>query len=353
MYMFLQAENMRQLQLRNGHVSAFGRGHREFVLQNAHPRIAAIHAAEAPANPDENPTGLKYRGIILHGVASAMLKDYRPDEELNWKCLGNPEVVIHWSKVNNNECDCPDGSDEPGTSACVNFHFFCETEKRFISSSKVNDGICDCCDGADEWKGVELTKTDHPFPDTAKLAPCKNFCHEIKLEQEMKMDTMNQGLELRTSYLSYFDKNPNVINTNDVYDVSIFGEGHVYLKLSQRCFHYRSPSYLYELCPFRVSKQTDGDKKSHSLGKAYPGATDLITVKLNPSQLKLEWDDSTTLSMAGGDMCPGDNPRTTKIKFQCGTVDQILYVDEVQTCTYQFDFSTPAACNDSGVKLLN
>jgi len=92
--MFLQAENMRQLQLRNGHVSAFGRGHREFVLQNAHPRIAAIHAAEAPANPDENPTGLKYKGIILHGVASAMLKDYRPDEELNWKCLGNPEVVI-------------------------------------------------------------------------------------------------------------------------------------------------------------------------------------------------------------------------------------------------------------------
>ena len=173
--------------------------------------------------------------------------------------------------MNNNECDCPDGSDEPGTSACSNGHFFCETEKRFISASKVNDGICDCCDGADEWKGIELDKSkNHPFPENSRLAPCKNFCHEVKLEQEMKADSMKQGLELKNSvYLNYFKNNPNIINSDKVYDVSIFGKDHVYLKLSQSCFHYRSPSYLYELCPFRVSKQTDGDKKSFSLGKAY------------------------------------------------------------------------------------
>lgn len=348
-YLFLQAENMRQLQLRNGHISAFGKGHREFVLQNANPRVAAYHQqAEAPANPDENPTGLKYKGIILHGVPEALLKSYRPDPEtLKWSCLNNPDVILDWKQVNDDVCDCPDSSDEPGTNACNNGHFFCEKEKRYISSSKVNDGICDCCDGADEWKGIELDSNTHTFPPDARRVPCMNFCHEFELEKEAKEDIERQGKEIKNNYyLPYFTKNPNAINTDTQYNTKIFGPDHVYLKVSQTCFHYRSPTYLYELCPYRISKQKDGDGKEYKLGVGYSDANDNMKQTLDPSKFSdsLNWEGDNLLAMGNGDMCPGDNPRKTKIKFVCGTVDQILYVNEVDTCVYQFDFSSPAAC---------
>ncbi|OMO57820.1 hypothetical protein COLO4_35073 [Corchorus olitorius] len=60
------------------------------------------------------------------------------------------------SQLNDDFCDCPDGTDEPGTSACPTAKFYCKNAghvPQFIFSSRVNDGICDCCDGSDEYDG--------------------------------------------------------------------------------------------------------------------------------------------------------------------------------------------------------
>ncbi|XP_030499925.2 glucosidase 2 subunit beta [Cannabis sativa] len=59
-------------------------------------------------------------------------------------------------RLNDNYCDCVDGTDEPGTSACPKSKFYCRnlgSTPQFIFSSRVNDRICDCCDGSDENDG--------------------------------------------------------------------------------------------------------------------------------------------------------------------------------------------------------
>ena len=54
---------------------------------------------------------------------------------------------ISFKLVNDDYCDCNDGSDEPGTSACSNSIFYCDfqdesLDTNFIPSHRVNDGIC-------------------------------------------------------------------------------------------------------------------------------------------------------------------------------------------------------------------
>ncbi|KAL2937921.1 Glucosidase 2 subunit beta [Bienertia sinuspersici] len=60
-------------------------------------------------------------------------------------------------RFNDDFCDCVDGTDEPGTSACPRGKFYCRnlgSRPHFLFSSRVNDHICDCCDGSDEFDGV-------------------------------------------------------------------------------------------------------------------------------------------------------------------------------------------------------
>lgn len=108
-------------------------------------------------------------------------------------CLDTSKT-IEASRVNDDFCDCADGSDEPGTSACPQGKFFCVNKgarSRFIPSSLVNDGVCDCCDGSDEWAG---------------RAACPNTCdadgRAWREQQAEAIRKAEEGARLRLQYAS-------------------------------------------------------------------------------------------------------------------------------------------------------
>ncbi|KAH9921517.1 endoplasmic reticulum protein [Epithele typhae] len=135
-----------------------------------------------------------------HGVSPELAARYVPIKQGSsqaWQCLDGSKS-IDWSVVNDDFCDCPDGSDEPGTSACPNSSFYCVNEGHigsYISSTRVNDGLCEaeCCDGSDEPSGV-----------------CTNACKEVGEAYRERVKAENKlrktGSKIRSSYISFAQK---------------------------------------------------------------------------------------------------------------------------------------------------
>ena len=141
---------------------------------------------------------LIFVSFVVHSSATAIrglplekLSFYLPEKDFT--CLDGSST-IPFSYVNDDYCDCNDGSDEPGTAACAGNRFYCENKGHqsfYLLSSRVNDGVCDCCDGSDEWN------TD---------ATCSNTCIELgkKVAEEFqKLQELEvQGYRKKVEYIT-------------------------------------------------------------------------------------------------------------------------------------------------------
>ncbi|RKP24622.1 glucosidase II beta subunit-like-domain-containing protein [Syncephalis pseudoplumigaleata] len=114
-------------------------------------------------------------------------------------CLDGAQS-IPFERVNDDYCDCLDGSDEPGTAACPNGTFHCVNRwfrPANIPSSRVNDGLCDpsCCDGSDEYDGK---------------VQCPNRCKELGAadREKRKQDQLvrREGGQKRLEYMAIGQK---------------------------------------------------------------------------------------------------------------------------------------------------
>jgi len=269
---------------------------------------------------------IKVNGIFLFGVRKDERARYLADENGNFTCLDGVQQIL-FDKINDNTCDCDDGSDEPGTSAC-DFHFFCEPEHRYLKSNLVNDGVCDCCDGSDEWRGHVLSE-ENRLPKNGPnvhFSPCFDRCYDYELAKSAADEARHQG---ETEKLKYIASAAALSETDKV----PFGAEGEYYALSTKCYKYHSPSYVYELCPYQSATQDSGQNPDPvKLGKM--GTLDLSD-KLKPKLI---------MPGGSGSGCPSNQQRRAEVWFTCGEVDEITYVQEPSTCVYRFDFTTPAAC---------
>ncbi|XP_012732366.1 glucosidase 2 subunit beta isoform X2 [Fundulus heteroclitus] len=122
----------------------------------------------------------------IRGISSSYKRFYR--ERKSFLCIDGSKM-IPFEQVNDDYCDCADGSDEPGTSACPRGRFYCTNlgfRPHYIPSSRVNDGICDCCDASDEYNShVRCQNT------------CWNLGQKERAYVEGQMKTLDEGLRLK------------------------------------------------------------------------------------------------------------------------------------------------------------
>ena len=96
---------------------------RDMMLVGEEKRNPSKEPADASRQLGKDPMK-ELRVVDLHGVDPERRADYSAGV-IDFKC-DKGSMTIPLSRVNDDFCDCADGSDEPGTSACDNGHFYCK-----------------------------------------------------------------------------------------------------------------------------------------------------------------------------------------------------------------------------------
>lgn len=163
---------------------------------------------------DTSPQGFITRVTSL--LTNWTVAKYYKDSE-TFTCISAPSVHLPIAHLNDDFCDCPDGSDEPGTSACAHLSplspasfgstpsdnidttvalpgFYCKNkghQPSYIPFTAINDGVCDyefCCDGSDEWAKVGGVKCEDR---------CKEIGKEWKKQDEQRQKSLSNAAKRR------------------------------------------------------------------------------------------------------------------------------------------------------------
>uniref|UniRef100_A0A8C5GPE7 Glucosidase 2 subunit beta n=1 Tax=Gouania willdenowi TaxID=441366 RepID=A0A8C5GPE7_GOUWI len=312
-------------------------------------------------------------------------------ERKSFLCIDGSKIIPS-EQVNDDYCDCEDGSDEPGTSACPRGRFYCTNlgyRPHYIPSSRVNDGICDCCDASDEYNSH---------------AHCPNTCWNLGQRErayvEGQMRTLDEGLRLKQQLIEegvllWREKQAQLGELQQVsedlqlkleehrrkkheaerlkeqalkaLEARDGGEGHFFFNLlyqlkgilNQNIFKIflkmRALGLLLTLCfgflsdlQKKLAIDYGANREFLFLNILTPFPPDLFHSK----HIFLVWGtwSGTPKNQYGqmvyenGEPCWQGGSRSATVTLTCGTETALRSVKEPSKCQYIMDFQTPVAC---------
>ncbi|KAL1187973.1 Glucosidase 2 subunit beta [Cardamine amara subsp. amara] len=148
-------------------------------------------------------------GLVVSVASSSSLVGVHPLDEKYFdsdiiRCKDGSKS-FHRDRLNDNFCDCLDGTDEPGTSACPNGKFYCRnigSTPKFVYSSRVNDRICDCCDGSDEYQS-SIT-----CPNTCVMGGNVNYIYKPR--------TNLKSIHNKLASTTFLNESNTIVNLQDI-----------------------------------------------------------------------------------------------------------------------------------------
>eukprot|EP00746_Dinoflagellata_sp_MGD_P085810 gnl/MRDRNA2_/MRDRNA2_33954_c0_seq1.p1 gnl/MRDRNA2_/MRDRNA2_33954_c0~~gnl/MRDRNA2_/MRDRNA2_33954_c0_seq1.p1 ORF type:complete len:464 (+),score=85.61 gnl/MRDRNA2_/MRDRNA2_33954_c0_seq1:32-1423(+) len=293
-----------------------------------------FQAAAPPATAAPNPTGTHHDP--LRGVTLDFKERYTAAVSRGAFACFDSSRILALTAINDNYCDCADGSDEPGTSACAGMvakpilqGFYCKwhdsstqvaSKKSIVLLSRVNDGVCDCCGGEDEWDNDVV---------------CKDRCGDLAAKDNALASRAAEGNKARRAYI---ERGKQLASTSP-YSGYPGGPENAFLAVAENgCQENDDGSYTFKVCVFDRVEQVQHGGRHFTLGK---GGAWHQTMWENGEMRT----DYSHLVMGDGEFCYASQaPRRTEIHFECGPKDKLLSIREAEVCVYKVHFETPAVC---------
>lgn len=315
-----------------------------------------------------------------------------------FRCFDGSKT-IPLSNLNDNYIDCLDGSDEPGTSAYPNGTFYCRNRDIFpseIPKWSVGDGICDCCDGSDEilvnsrWNCTDTC--DVFIEEKAKLLKILTQKYQEGISKRQKMK--EEGLRFASNCdkkMAYFRKPINFLQSlsdrllkinfapaSNENNASSFKN--IITKIWRITFDppkdrkaflpelAKSASHdINEIIHILSKKLGKYAKASNITQTTLPETLSLFDEKYKYGEYTLKFlrkvkqphnlvglfknQTGNTLYFADGDVCWKTKAgREIEFKLICYNKNELIKVEEPETCIYKGLFASPIACSEEDIE---